>query len=142
MTKDLKSKLSHVCSKYPVLFLPNHRSYMDFLLVSIICYHSGIPLPTIASGDNLKGLGFISKLLRNSGAFFIRRVFGSDKLYWALFDEYVQHQLVNRNNPLEFFIEGKTQAYLLFRFINKHINKHLEQLGLLSLFFKIMLMSF
>jgi glycerone phosphate O-acyltransferase len=105
-TKDLKTKLSPVCTKYPMLLLPNHRSYMDFLLLGLICYSSEIQNPTTVSGDNLKGLGFVSKFFRNAGAFFIKRTFGNDKLYWAIFNEYVQQQIIKRENPIEFYIEG------------------------------------
>lgn len=49
---------------------------------------------------------FVGWLLRQCGAFYIRRSFGSDHLYWAIFTEYVQTQLRNGDNPLEFFVEG------------------------------------
>ena len=49
---------------------------------------------------------FVGTLLRCCGAFYIRRSFGSDKLYWAIFTEYVQTQLRNGDAPLEFFVEG------------------------------------
>ena len=49
---------------------------------------------------------FVSSLLRGSGAFFLRRTFGSDKLYKLIFTIYMQTVLTNRNNPIEFFIEG------------------------------------
>ena len=48
----------------------------------------------------------MSEVIRRSGAFFIRRSFGSDQLYWAVFHEYVQAHLLNCVRPLEFFIEG------------------------------------
>ena len=48
----------------------------------------------------------ISPLLRRSGAFFLRRTFGSDKLYKAVFSEYVKKILCSGDNPLEFFVEG------------------------------------
>lgn len=44
--------------------------------------------------------------INKKGAFFIRRSFGSDELYWCLFHEYVQQHLANGDRPLEFFIEG------------------------------------
>ena len=49
---------------------------------------------------------FVGWLLRNSGAFYIRRSFGTDKLYWAVFTEYVQSQISNGDAPMEFFVEG------------------------------------
>jgi len=49
---------------------------------------------------------FFGWLLRHCGAFYIRRSFGSDRLYWAVFTEYVQTQLRNGDAPLQFFVEG------------------------------------
>jgi len=49
---------------------------------------------------------FVGWLLRNCGAFYIRRSFGSDHLYWAVFTEYIQTQLRNGDAPLQFFVEG------------------------------------
>lgn len=36
--------------KCPVLYLPSHRSYMDFILMSYICYYYDIEIPGIAAG--------------------------------------------------------------------------------------------
>ena len=102
---DICSNLQ-VLKQYPTIFLPLHRSYMDFLLVSIICFHKNIQLPAVATGQDFLGLSFLSQVIRHTGAFFIRRSFGSDQLYWALFNEYVQQHLLNCDRPLEFFIEG------------------------------------
>ena len=56
--------------------------------------------------SDFSGMKFFGWLLRNCGAFYIRRSFGTDKLYWAIFTEYVQTQLRNGDAPLEFFVEG------------------------------------
>lgn len=48
----------------------------------------------------------VGALLRQSGAFFMRRTFGQDQLYWAVFSEYMQTQLTNGDAPMEFFMEG------------------------------------
>lgn len=40
---------------------------------------------------------FVGEMLRMSGAFFIRRSFGGDQLYWAVFSEYVKTMLRVRN---------------------------------------------
>lgn len=104
---DIESNLQ-VLKQYPVVLLPLHRSYMDFLLVSIVCFHKNIQLPGVAAGQDFLGLSFLSRFIRHSGGFFIRRSFGSDELYWAIFHEYVQEHLLNCDRPLEFFIEGKT----------------------------------
>ncbi|KAI6215488.1 hypothetical protein M3Y94_00390400 [Aphelenchoides besseyi] len=39
--------------------------------------------------------------------FFIRRSFGSDRLYWTLFTEYVQSHITNNECAIEFFVEGQ-----------------------------------
>lgn len=38
----------------------------------------------------LAGMKIVGEILRRSGAFFIRRSIGSDKLYWAVLSEYVK----------------------------------------------------
>lgn len=48
----------------------------------------------------------VSELLRMSGAFFMRRTFGGNKLYWAVFSEYVKTMLRSGYAPVEFFLEG------------------------------------
>lgn len=102
---DIMDNMS-VIKHYPTVLLPLHRSYMDFLLVSIVCYHKNLQLPAIAAGQDFLSMSFVSKMIRHCGAFFIRRSFGSDELYWAIFREYVQQHLSNCDRPLEFFIEG------------------------------------
>lgn len=41
-----------------------------------------------------------------SGAFYIRRSFGHDQLYWAVVSQYIQYHIVNFQAPIEFFLEG------------------------------------
>ncbi|XP_014661369.1 PREDICTED: dihydroxyacetone phosphate acyltransferase-like isoform X2 [Priapulus caudatus] len=99
-------KVRELCKDHPVVFMPCHRSYMDFLLMSYICYAYDLPCPVITAGMDFMAMQVIGSLLRRSGAFFIRRSFGSDLLYWAIFTEYVQTHLRNGDSPVEFFVEG------------------------------------
>ncbi|GAM27335.1 hypothetical protein SAMD00019534_105100 [Acytostelium subglobosum LB1] len=92
--------------KSPVVLIPNHRSYVDFLIISYIFFEYDLPLPHIAAGEDFLGIIIIRWFFRNAGAFFLRRSFHGDTLYWAIFSEYVQ-RLVIDNQPVEFFIEGK-----------------------------------
>lgn len=39
--------------KQSIIFLPCHRSHVDYVSLQIICYRLGIALPTVVSGDNL-----------------------------------------------------------------------------------------
>jgi glycerol-3-phosphate O-acyltransferase len=50
-------------------------------------------------------MGYLTKILRESGAYFIRRSFNDDPLYTAIFREYTQY-LVSMGHTVEFFIEG------------------------------------
>nr|KAG5704262.1 hypothetical protein BaRGS_012550 [Batillaria attramentaria] len=99
-------KVRSMIHEYPVLLMPTHRSYMDFLLMSYVFYHYELPLPVIAAAMDFMGMQFFGWLLRNCGAFYIRRSFGDDQLYWAVFTEYVQTQICNGDSPIEFYVEG------------------------------------
>jgi glycerol-3-phosphate O-acyltransferase len=37
----------------PVVLIPTHKSHIDYIVMSIICFHYNLPLPYIAAGDNL-----------------------------------------------------------------------------------------
>lgn len=100
------SQLRDAAKNNPVVFIPSHRSYMDFLLVSFICFATDIPLPFIAAAADFMNMRVVRTLFRNSGAFYMRRSFMSDPLYWVVFTEYLQNQLQYGDQPLEFFLEG------------------------------------
>ncbi len=89
---------------YEVIYVPCHRSHMDYLLLSYLLYTNGIVPPHIAAGVNLN-LPVVGSILRMGGAFFLRRSFKSNALYSAVFTEYVQ-QLHSRGIAIEYFIEG------------------------------------
>lgn len=99
-------KLKETVRHWPVVLLPSHRSYLDFILVTYLMFEHNITLPSIAAGQDFMNMAGISSLLRRSGAFFLRRTFGSDKLYKAVFTAYVQTLLCSGDSPIEFFIEG------------------------------------
>jgi glycerone phosphate O-acyltransferase len=90
----------------PVIFAPSHRSYGDFILMSYLCFHYKIQIPAIAAGMDFHSMWLMGRLLRDCCAFFMRRSFGSDKLYWTVFSEYVQKLITDGEAPIEFFIEG------------------------------------
>lgn len=89
---------------YQIVYVPCHRSHMDYLLLSYIIYKSGLRIPHIAAGENLN-IPVLGELLRNGGAFFMRRSFKGNALYSTVFKEYV-HSLMQRQAPMEYFIEG------------------------------------
>ncbi|CAI5709560.1 unnamed protein product [Peronospora effusa] len=88
-----------------VVLVPTHRSYVDFLLMSYVFFAYNIPVPYVAAGEDFLHMGSLTKLLRESGAYFIRRSFSDDPLYSAVFRAYTQY-LVSKGHTIEFFIEG------------------------------------
>jgi glycerol-3-phosphate O-acyltransferase len=87
-----------------VVYVPCHRSHMDYLLMSYIIYHQGYALPHIAAGINLN-IPVVGRLLRKGGAFFIRRSFAGNALYTVVFMKYLA-AIMARGHSLEYFIEG------------------------------------
>ena len=87
-----------------VVFLPSHKSHVDYLILSYVLRRHLLELPLIASGDNLAFFP-VGALLRRGGAFFIRRSFKGDKLYAAVVDAYVR-RLIRDGWAIEFFLEG------------------------------------
>lgn len=91
-------------NKHSIIFLPCHRSHVDYVSLQLICYRLGIALPTVVSGDNLK-MPVVGAFLQNAGAMWIRRSFGNDALYTTLVQSYIDTLLQNGYN-IECFIEG------------------------------------
>ncbi|XP_042306111.1 dihydroxyacetone phosphate acyltransferase isoform X2 [Sceloporus undulatus] len=106
VNEDGMQKLQQAIQEHPVVLLPSHRSYIDFLLLSYVLYNYDLALPVIAAGIDFLGMKIVGELLRKSGAFFMRRTFGGNKLYWAVFAEYVKTVLKNGYAPVEFYLEG------------------------------------
>ncbi|MSR00741.1 MAG: glycerol-3-phosphate 1-O-acyltransferase PlsB [Gammaproteobacteria bacterium] len=89
---------------HEIIFVPSHRSHMDYLLLSYAIYMQGYSVPHIAAGINLN-IPIVGSLLRKAGAFFIRRSFSGNKLYTAVFLKYLS-AIMSRGHSLEYFIEG------------------------------------
>lgn len=89
---------------YEVIYVPCHRSHIDYLLVSYFVYHNGLVPPHVAAGINLN-LPLLGRIIRKGGAFYLRRSFRSKKLYSAVFHEYLSRILSN-GTAIEYFIEG------------------------------------
>src|SRR5690606_24877182 len=87
-----------------VIYVPSHRSHMDYLLLSYLLYTKGIVPPHIVAGINLN-LPVIGPLLRRGGAFFIRRSIRGSALYSAVLAEYVA-KLIAGGYSIEYFVEG------------------------------------
>ncbi len=89
---------------HEIIYVPCHRSHMDYLLLSYILYYQGMVPPHIAAGINLN-FWPAGPMFRRGGAFFIRRSFRGNKLYTAVFREYLD-QLFTKGYSVEYFTEG------------------------------------
>lgn len=87
-----------------VVYVPCHRSHMDYLLLSYAIYVHGYAIPHIAAGINLN-LPLVGRFLRKGGAFFIRRSFRGNALYTVVFMKYLA-AIMARGHSIEYFIEG------------------------------------
>ncbi|MBX9764184.1 MAG: glycerol-3-phosphate 1-O-acyltransferase PlsB [Pseudomonadaceae bacterium] len=96
--------VQEVAQGHEVIYVPCHRSHIDYLLLSYLLFRNGLTPPHIAAGINLN-MPVIGGLLRRGGAFFMRRTFKGNPLYTAVFNEYL-HTLFTKGFPVEYFVEG------------------------------------
>ena len=97
-------KLNEFGDGAEIIYVPCHRSHMDYLLLSYVIYRKGFAVPHVAAGINLN-LPVIGRFLRMGGAFFLRRTFKGDALYATVFAKYLGIMMA-RGHSLEYFIEG------------------------------------
>ncbi len=124
-------RLERIVPGSELVYVPCHRSHFDYLLLSYVVYKRGLAVPHIAAGINLN-LPVIGSILRRGGAFFLRRSFGGDALYTAVFRAYLG-AILSKGFPIEYFIEGtrsrtgrllKPRAGLLAMTVQHFVNDH------------------
>lgn len=89
---------------HEIIYVPCHRSHMDYLLLTYVIYHEGLVTPHIAAGINLN-FWPVGGIFRSGGAFFLRRSFGGNRLYTAVFRAYL-HLLFDRGYSVKYYAEG------------------------------------
>uniref|UniRef100_A0A673JFC6 Glycerol-3-phosphate acyltransferase 1, mitochondrial n=1 Tax=Sinocyclocheilus rhinocerous TaxID=307959 RepID=A0A673JFC6_9TELE len=93
----------------PLVFLPVHKSHIDYLLITFILFCHNIKAPHIAAGNNLN-IPILSTLIRKLGGFFIRRKLDEtsdgkkDVLYRSLL--HAVKELLRQQQFLEVYLEG------------------------------------
>ncbi len=98
------SALKSLALTHELVYVPCHRSHIDYLLLSYVIHNEGLAIPYIAAGKNLN-MPVVGPVLRKAGAFFIRRSFKDNALYSTVMFEYLASQ-VSSGMPVEYFIEG------------------------------------
>jgi glycerol-3-phosphate O-acyltransferase len=101
-TRGLEA-VAEYAKRHPIVLVPTHRSYFDFLIVSLLFYDSYLVPPHIAARDNM-AFGPFGLIFRMAGAFYLRKSF-DNPLYKQVFRAYVAY-LVRAGFTQEFFIEG------------------------------------
>ena len=96
--------VKEVAQENAVVYVPCHRSHIDYLLLSYVLYKNGLMPPHIAAGINLN-MPLVGPILRRGGAFFMRRSFKDNPLYATVFNEYM-HVMFSRGYSVEYFVEG------------------------------------
>ncbi|WP_341522949.1 glycerol-3-phosphate 1-O-acyltransferase PlsB [Pseudomonas sp. G.S.17] len=96
--------VQNVAQGNEIIYVPCHRSHIDYLLLSYLLFRNGLTPPHVAAGINLN-MPVIGSLLRRGGAFFMRRTFKGNPLYTSVFNEYM-HTLFTKGFPVEYFVEG------------------------------------
>jgi len=109
VTFDLTSfeaAMKQVPEGSPIILVPSHRSYLDFVLCSLLMFARpdlGIAIPHIAATSDFARIPFISWLILKLHAFYIERGLGREDT--KLTDQV--HSLIKSGRVMEFFIEGR-----------------------------------
>ncbi len=90
--------------RYPLVFLPTHKSHFDHQSLQFALYENGLPPNHTAGGINMNFFP-VGPLIRRSGVFFIRREFKDNEAYKFVLRRYIDY-LLQRRFPLEWYIEG------------------------------------
>ncbi|MFP3928529.1 MAG: 1-acyl-sn-glycerol-3-phosphate acyltransferase, partial [Desulfobacteraceae bacterium] len=103
---DMESlaKVREWARKGTLIYVPSHKSHIDYLVINYILHNYNMHIPRVAAGRNL-AFWPMGHIFRKSGAFFIRRTFKGARLYQEVFNRYIK-ALIEEGHPLEFFIEG------------------------------------
>ena len=99
---QLLRELAH--DGHEIIYVPCHRSHMDYLLLTYIILQEGLVIPRIAAGINLN-FWPAGPIFRKAGAFFIRRSFAGNRLYSTIFREYLG-LLFERGYSVKYYTEG------------------------------------
>lgn len=104
-----RSQFSALYEKYlenpmSIIFLPNHQSHLDYMIIHVICVRFQLSVPTVIAGDNLN-VAIFGRILRQMGAIFIKRSFSNEAYTEQNLTNLIEFILENKIH-LEVFIEG------------------------------------
>ena len=93
-------------SQLPIVLLPTHRSYLDFLIISYVFFVYNLRLPNFVADEAILQAKLLPFIIKSCGAFFYQKKnYSSSKIYRTIFDKYLE-LLLKQGSTVEFFIEG------------------------------------
>lgn len=114
--------------KYQVVYLPSHRSHLDFLTMSHLTYESGLEAPYIAASNHLNF--FPVRYIQMVSGYFIRRK-KMEPLYNAILYQYIK-AMHRYGKSHMVFVEGtrsKTGEVLQPKagIVSQYLNAYIEE---------------
>ncbi len=97
-------RIRELSGRYPLAFLPSHRSYLDPLVLRTALHRQGFAPNHVLGGLNVS-FWPIGPWARRSGVVFIRRSVRGEPVYKLVLREYIGY-LVRKRFNLEWYIEG------------------------------------
>ncbi len=97
-------RVKKAAQRHTLVYIPSHKSHIDYLILSYILFQHNLSPPFIAAGKNLS-FWPLGPIFRRGGAFFIRRTFKGQRFYAEVFSLYVK-TMIHFGHNIEFFIEG------------------------------------
>jgi len=88
VSEDKLKQVKKAAQKAPVIFMPCHKSHIDYLILPYVLYNNNMPCPHAVAGKNLF-FWPLATLLRGGGAFSVRRSFRGAVFYAKVFSEYI-----------------------------------------------------
>jgi 1-acyl-sn-glycerol-3-phosphate acyltransferase len=103
--RSVEAALADAPPGAPLVIVPTHRSYLDFVLVSYLAFARpdlGIDVPYVAAAAEFGRIPLLGPLLRRLHAFYVRRGVGREEKELTS----QVHALIHQGRTIEFFIEG------------------------------------
>ncbi len=101
---DQFKELYALGTRYPLVFLPSHKSNLDHLVLQYLLWENDLPPNHTAGGINMNFFP-VGPIIRRTGVFFIRRSFKDNPTYKFVLRSYIDY-LIEKRFPLEWYIEG------------------------------------
>lgn len=102
--EDDLTRVKSLLRDRPVAFVFSHKTHVDGFLLYALFHDFNLPPVHTFGGINM-GFAGLGTMLRNAGAIFIRRSFGDDRVYKAVFRNYIDYLASNRF-PINWALEG------------------------------------